>query len=296
MRRRSLVLACLAASALLIAGGMAQAQEKISFPSAAMSADQPGLRLDGYLFRPSDPDRHPAAVLLHGCGGLLDASGKLMAREADWARHLLEAGYVVLAVDSFAPRGVRNECATGTRPVSPLVDRPRDAYGALVYLRSLSFVRPEAIGLIGWSHGGWTLLYAIQRGGIGERLGFAGTGFAAAVAFYPGSCDVRVDGAGWTPSIPLLVLIGEADVWTPAPSCARVMEHAGARGGDIRTKLYPGAYHDFDWPDLPRRALNAYRAAATGMVPIVGTDEVARADALMRVPAFFTEIFARGAK
>ena len=49
--------------------------------------------------------------------------------------------------------------------------------------------------------------------------------------------------------------------------------------------VYPGAYHVFDAPDLPRRELPAYVTRA-GVVPIVATDPAARADALQRVPAF----------
>ena len=45
------------------------------------------------------------------------------------------------------------------------------------------------------------------------------------------------------------------------------------------------AYHGFDRAASPRRELLEYRTAA-GIVPIIGTDPVARQDALSRVPAF----------
>lgn len=49
--------------------------------------------------------------------------------------------------------------------------------------------------------------------------------------------------------------------------------------------VYPGAYHDFDWPDLPVHAVPAYRTSS-GIVPIIGTDPAAREAALTRVPEF----------
>jgi predicted amidohydrolase len=70
-----------------------------------------------------------------------------------------------------------------------------------------------------------------------------------------GACEERRQAGYWTSAIPLLVLMGAEDVWTPMA------------------------------PNLPRRKLPSYRTRA-GVVPIVGTDAVARADALVRVPAF----------
>ena len=51
--------------------------------------------------------------------------------------------------------------------------------------------------------------------------------------------------------------------------------------------LYPGAYHDFDHPNLPVRTHKglAYTGDGRG-VAHTGTDPAARADALLRVPAF----------
>jgi dienelactone hydrolase len=59
----------------------------------------------------------------------------------------------------------------------------------------------------------------------------------------------------------------------------------GARNAPVQIETYPGAYHDFDWPDLPIRRHPENRTK-TGVVPITGTDPAARDDALERVPAF----------
>ena len=52
--------------------------------------------------------------------------------------------------------------------------------------------------------------------------------------------------------------------------------------------MYPGAYHDFDWPDLAPQALTRYRMAS-GVVPVTGTDPAARADSITRVPEFLAK-------
>lgn len=101
----------------------------------------------------------------------------------------------------------------------------------------------------------------------------------------PGHCNDRRHSAAWTSAVPLLVLMGAADVWTPAAPCKGFLDGAIARGSQIEMQIYPGAYHGFDAPNNPRRELPDYRTRA-GVVPIIGTDPAARADALVRVPAF----------
>ena len=92
---------------VLLAGGPAQAQERVHFPSAGNNATE----LDGYLYRPAGDGPHPALVFMHGCGGLLNKSGRPWTRESDWARRFNALGWVVLMVDSFTPRGSSEMCS-----------------------------------------------------------------------------------------------------------------------------------------------------------------------------------------
>jgi dienelactone hydrolase len=110
--------------------------------------------------------------------------------------------------------------------------------------------------------------------------------FRAAVAFYPASCDERRQ-PGWASQIPLLVLLGAEDVWTPAAPCKTFLDAAVGRGARVEVQIYPAAHHGFDRADSPRRELPDYRTAA-GVVPIVGTEPAARRDAVSRVPAFLS--------
>ena len=95
-------------------------------------------------------------------------------------------------------------------------------------------------------------------------------------------------GGDWTPTIPLLVLIGGKDVWTPAKSCKELVDGAVARGATITWQLYPEAWHDFDWPNLKRKELTAY-TTRDGVVPITGEDPAARADAIQQVQGFLAQ-------
>ena len=86
----------------------AAAQEAVHFPSLDGKDGAPPTQLDGFLFRPTKAlaGPAPAAVFLHGCGGLISGiSHQIMSREMDWAKQLNAQGFVVLMVDSFTSRG-----------------------------------------------------------------------------------------------------------------------------------------------------------------------------------------------
>jgi dienelactone hydrolase len=260
----------------------AAAQEAVHFASFDGA---PPTTLDGYLFRPArGPGPAPAVVFLHGCGGLISGiSHQIMSREMDWAKRLNELGYVVLMVDSFTPRGSGEMCSQSGFKAWLYMKRPADAYGALAFLQTQAYVAPDKIGMIGWSNGGGTVLFALGK--HGKPAGVTGPDFRAAIAFYPGSCDAQRVGADWTTHVPLLILQGEKDVWTPAKPCKALAEQAASLGGPVEFHAYPGAYHDFDWPNLKRKELTSY-TTSKGVVPITGEDPAAHADAIQRVQAF----------
>jgi dienelactone hydrolase len=180
--------------------------------------------LTAYLGRhPGDAPR-PAVVLMHGCSGLRNGDGPIFGLYRAWMRALFAKGYDVLTVDSAGSRGFGQTCTAGPDRITMYRDRPKDAYAALAYLQAQPLVRPGRIGLMGWSQGGAIVLLSINDKSIGRPAALS-QDFAAAVAFYPGACSERlqskpfteVEPQQWTTAIPLLVLFGEADVWTPLP-------------------------------------------------------------------------------
>jgi dienelactone hydrolase len=270
-----------AVAALLLWSVGAHAQETVHFPSLDGST-----QLDGYLYRAAGQGRRPAVVGLHGCSGMFSrATGAISPIYREWAAELNRHGYVFLLVDSFRPRNQGEMCSTLGFELEVYRARPKDAYGALWYLQSQPFVRGDRIALAGWSQGGGATLFSIGNRSLGRPATLPQGDFRAAVAFYPGSCNIERQPSDWTSRIPLLVLMGAEDVWTPPAPCKTFLDGAIGRGAPIEMQIYPGAYHGFDAPNQYRLELPAYRTRA-GVVPIVGTDAAGRQDALARVPAF----------
>jgi dienelactone hydrolase len=98
---------------------------------------------------------------------------------------------------------------------------------------------------MGGSHGGFTTLVTLNR---------PGSGFAAAVALYP-RCQYF---QRFQPDVPLLILIGELDDWTPAKDCVPL---AGER---VTVKVYPGAHHSFDSSRAKRYVAERINPSAPG--------------------------------
>ena len=122
------------------------------------------------------------------------------------------------------------------RKLVPAEDRADDAYAAAAWLRAQPFVRADRVGIIGFSHGGWSVLKAVLA--APDR---PAPPFAAAVAFYPG-CE--------RPAAPLvtdtLILIGAADNWTPPRNCRNWAEQVDRAGHVLDYIVYPNAQHGFD--------------------------------------------------
>jgi dienelactone hydrolase len=248
--------------------------------------------LTAWLARHEGDAPRPAMVLMHGCSGLMNAKGRIIPLYRAWMRALFAQGYDVLTVDSASSRGFGQTCTAGPQRITMWRDRPRDAYAALNFLQAQPQVEAGRIGLIGWSQGGGVVLLSINDKSIGRPAGLK-QDFEAAVAFYPGTCSERmqtkpwtdVEPNGWTTQVPLLVLFGAADTWTPLPPCQAFLDAAKARGNPVDLKVYPDAVHAFDAPNLPRTELPAYRNGNAPM-PLIGTDPEARADAFPRVLEF----------
>ncbi|MCX7340872.1 MAG: dienelactone hydrolase family protein [Hyphomicrobiales bacterium] len=241
------------------------------------------VELAAALYRPQGPGPHPAVIALHGCGGLFNSAGLPSARHADWGQRLAAKGFLVLMPDSFRSRGLGSQCGTANRSVRAGRERVADVLAAKTWLQARSEVKPNAVSLLGWSNGGSTVLAAIRKD---RRPADLSPDIARAVAFYPG-CRGQAESAGFKARLPLLILMGEADDWTPAAPCKTLVEAANARGEAVAIKLYPDAFHDFDHPGRPLTQRNdlAFSANGSGMAH-AGTNPAARADALERVPAF----------
>ena len=272
----SILLSALAVVAMTLSAEASP--ERIKIPGS-------GVTLAGVLYKPEGSGPFPAVVALHGCNGLFNRDGQTAPREAAWADKLVQEGFAVLLPDSFGPRGLGPQCRTRDRKARASVERREDAHAARRWLQEQPFIKPKAISLMGWSNGGTATLYAIRqerqsRPGRGFRV--VGTDFAAAVAFYPG-CLALSDKAYRT-RIPTTILSGELDDWTPPKPCEALVARAKSSNSPVSITIYPGAYHDFDWPDRPVAIVRGLLLSGRNEAH-AGTNPAARADVLKKVPA-----------
>jgi dienelactone hydrolase len=232
-----------------------------------------GVALDAALVIPDGAAKAPAIVALHGC------SGPFAARDGQWAVLLAKAGHIVILPDSFGSRGLGSQCGTKVREVTSDGLRPQDAIDAAEWLVARSGTPPGGVALIGWSNGGGTVLSTADAAmDVPKGL------FREFAAFYPG-CPSQGENPRWEPSAPLMILVGEADDWTPAPPCHDL---AARYPKEITLVAYPGTYHDFDAPDRPVKVRDGTATTATGTAH-VGTNEPARQDAMARLPKWLEE-------
>jgi dienelactone hydrolase len=201
--------------------------QDVQFPTAAVPGVIEPATIRGTVYKPKGIGPFPAVIVLHGCGGP-DSHHRV------WAERLVSWGYLALVPDSFGSRGHKSICEK-TSLVPPGV-RVADVVGAAEFLSTQPYVAKGRIGVIGFSHGGWTIIKGAQADAFWSAHGIKG-----AVAYYP-YCTPKTDR---NVAIPLLILMGDKDDWTPADRCKELI--AGLRQpGLVEATFYPDTYHDFD--------------------------------------------------
>lgn len=223
-------------------------------------------------------------VLLHGCGGTYDREGELSARALDYARLLNAHGMHAPVVDSLTPRGETQLCTQriGTRRVTQ-ANRRLDALGAVDWLAHRADVDAQRIGLMGWSNGGSTVLSTLNQRHADAAAAPVKPAFA--VAFYPG-CEAELR-RGFDTRTKLLMLVGEADDWTPAAPCHELAQAAHGLAPDVEG--YAGAYHGFDSTAKLRFRKDVPNGANPGQGVHVGGDAAALAASRARLLRFLAQ-------
>lgn len=216
------------------------------------------------------PDQvRPVVVALHGCGGLYATTGprqgQLSARHDGMAQWMVAQGYSILFPDSFGSRGVPGLCAQKLAERSIRSShRSDDVDGVLAWLAEQPWVDPKRIALLGWSHGGSTVLEATDAGRSRSIQP------SMAIAFYPGCAQALK--ANYQPQVPLLMLLAELDDWTPPGPCLEWAQKVKAR-----VHVYPDSHHGFDnpvgrvqWrPEVPNGA-HPGKGVHAGRHPVTG--------------------------
>jgi dienelactone hydrolase len=239
-------------------------------------------KLKAFLYRPAGDGPFPAIVALHGCGGLSGRSGPVSTRYRDWGERLSAAGFAVLFPDSFGSRGLASQCTVRERSVRTARERVADAIAARRWLQNQSWVVAGRVSLLGWQNGAVAALWTIRRR-ASTGANESAADFRSAVVLYPG-CR-RLSQTEWSARVPTLVLVGASDDWGPASACEQMVASARGRSAQTQIVVYPGAYAEFDHPNMPMRQLTGLAFSADGSGHAhTGTNPAARADAIKRVP------------
>jgi len=237
-----------------------------------------GIKLKGYIYRPEGNGPFPAVVALHNCDGLAGRRTPFARRYRDWGERLVASGFVVLFPDSFGSRSLGPQCNAGQRSMRSGRERVVDADAARHWLQQQSYVAAERVSLIGWANGGVAALWTIRPRAAKKD---DKPDFRSAVAFYPGCRRLR--DTAWSARMPTLILIGDKDDWSPAAACEQMVAGARGRTAKATIRVYPGAYHDFDHPELPLQQRNGVSVNGSAGRVHIGTNPEARADAVKRV-------------
>jgi len=290
------------------ASGEQPASVRVAFPSLDRHPDGSPVSVVGHWFAQPDRDRQGAVVLLHGCGGPYNLRGELSIRSREYTALLQARGLAVLVTDSFTGRHEKELCTQriGQRRIDQR-HRRLDAWAALQWVAAQPGIDPNRIAVIGWSHGGSTVLSALDV----RQAQWPGVGVlpAAAVAFYPGCSEALRQAA--QPASPLLLMIGSADDWTPARPCeqwaqtlasepvssAREPNASREPGASrqpnapapVELKVYEGAFHNFDGTAPIRVRADVPNGIRPGAGVTTGGDPVARADAHRRMLDFLVK-------
>jgi dipeptidyl aminopeptidase/acylaminoacyl peptidase len=232
-----------------------------------------GQQVPAWLFVPKNLDRskkHPAIVWIHGDGVNQSYDGWHVQRNYavyySFHQYLLQKGYVVIAPDYRGSIGYGRDWRTGVY-MDVGGNDAKDAWMATDYLKTLSYVDMDRVGVWGLSYGGFFTLIAVTD----QPKRFRAAVDVAGVVDYEMYYEDPYHG-GWTasrigtpeqhPAVyanasplshvdrlerPLLVLHGTSDVNVPYLHSVRLVDELmkKGKGGLLSFMTYPGEFHYF---------------------------------------------------
>ena len=214
------------------------------------------------LFVPSGPGPHPVFIYHHGC--------KLLLSHRDlWGEFFANNGYAMLAIDSFAPRGLEafDQQLICSGAFFRGSERAGDTLAALHMIQNDLGVPPglldrSRIGVIGFSHGGWTTMDALAQAKLGVTSGSVSVtssqhrelieGINALVLMYPwcGLFSRTGEAKGWDRIPPTLFLRPQRDGVVHNFCDDAIDTLQGLTGpGHVVNQTTSGSGHAYDEPD-----------------------------------------------
>jgi dienelactone hydrolase len=221
-----------------------------SDPAEIAEALRPHLRID----IPDGAGPFPAALLFSGCDGPADNLER-------WSDMLVARGWAAIVVDSHTPRDLldydvwRLVCAGQLMLGS---ERAGDVLVSIYGARRMDFVDPERLVLIGFSHGGWSIMELMvfeERWSLPFSLATLPDdpvehpldGVLGSILVYPycGTAN-RARERGWRYPASTLFVLAENDIIAPAGDCLAIVDRLEDRGLSVDSMVLPGMTHGFD--------------------------------------------------
>ena len=136
----------------------ARAAGAYEFKKITYKSNVDGLEIPGYLFAPLNKrgsHGHAAMVWVHG-----GVHGDWTQSMLPFVKEAVERGYVIVTPDY---RGSTGHGAAFYNAIDYGGKELDDVLTAVDYLKSLSYVDPDRIGIMGWSHGGFITAHLAMR-------------------------------------------------------------------------------------------------------------------------------------
>ena len=199
---------------------------------------------------PNKEGPFPVAIVMPGCLGTI-------SHNSDWHDLLVERGYAVVIVNSFVARGyitleekLINICGgikiNGT-------DRAGDIHAVLQYVEKQTWADVEDINLLGWSHGGWSIMEAMafhERGinpynlNHNEVLNLDRINKIVLIYPYCGIVSQTNGGFVWNGNTDVLMIVGGDDRIVDHRKCLKWYENQNKE--KVESVVYETARHTFD--------------------------------------------------
>jgi dienelactone hydrolase len=198
----------------------------------------------GVLRLPRGSGPFPAVVLIAGSGGI--------GSNIDyWDHQFLSHGIATFTIDGFTGRGIVSLVTDQSR--LGLMNMIVDLYRGLGVLAKRPEIDAHRIAVMGFSRGGIIALYSAMRR-FQSEWNESGVTPAAYVPLYP-LCNIKFAGDEDVVGGPIRIFHGAIDDYVPIGPCKDYVERLKKAGKDAEITALPDAYHAFDMPSLPSKAL-----------------------------------------
>lgn len=216
----------------------------------------------------------PAVVIFHSNAGVVGVGD-------NYAKRLVEKGFVTLEVDSYTPRSVRSG---NDRNAPTACDRLNDAWSALYYLSQNPQVNIQKVGAVGLSSGGLVSLM-LAKGVFPRGMASPDNRIQAIKSMrykkffvlYPACGNILYDEKmSWmrNPNMPrskrtdgdLVLVVGTDDDYEidAKADCPKVIDEWSSYGLRGSLHFFEGATHAFDWPNPPPPGFSRFAKAGKG--------------------------------